>query len=330
MKKILLAAMAALAITGCSQNEEFEAPAQKAEISFNTAVTRAVEMNTSALKQEGFQVYAYNTGTNDMSTEIALSDSPWIKGLASFDSNSSEWSVAGGPYYWPLTEKLQFFAYSPTTGVSYTEPNGTDKGYPKFTYTVQTDAANQKDLVIASVENKTKVENGVTPAVSLTFKHALTQINIQVIQEDANYTYEVEPTVTISGIKGNGTFTYTGVNTGAWTTGSTDATYTYTLGDITDGSSAITASNALMLIPQDITNAKITIKYKTKKGNSYVFNDKKEIPLAETTPAWGFGTKILYKLTLPVGGEKVKIEGEADKWDTETQGGEKTPETPAA
>ena len=34
MKKILLAVTAALAITGCSQNEEFEAPSQKAEINF--------------------------------------------------------------------------------------------------------------------------------------------------------------------------------------------------------------------------------------------------------------------------------------------------------
>lgn len=41
MKKILLAVTAALAITSCSQNEEFEAPSQKAEINFNTAVTRA-------------------------------------------------------------------------------------------------------------------------------------------------------------------------------------------------------------------------------------------------------------------------------------------------
>jgi len=46
MKKILLAVTAALAITGCSQNEEFEAPSQKAEINFNTAVTRATELDT--------------------------------------------------------------------------------------------------------------------------------------------------------------------------------------------------------------------------------------------------------------------------------------------
>ena len=61
MKKILLAVTAALAITGCSQNEEFEAPSQKAEINFNTAVTRATELDTDGLENSGFQVYAYNT-----------------------------------------------------------------------------------------------------------------------------------------------------------------------------------------------------------------------------------------------------------------------------
>ena len=35
MKKILLAVTAALAITGCSQNEEFDSPSQKAEINFS-------------------------------------------------------------------------------------------------------------------------------------------------------------------------------------------------------------------------------------------------------------------------------------------------------
>lgn len=34
MKKILFAALAALAITSCSQNEEIEAPTQKTEIKF--------------------------------------------------------------------------------------------------------------------------------------------------------------------------------------------------------------------------------------------------------------------------------------------------------
>lgn len=315
MKKILLAIAAVATMTGCTQNEEFENPGQKAEINFSTAVTRATALNTEGLQKAGFQVYAYNTGTTEMSTTAVLPSSAWIAGKATY---TTAWSVAGGPYYWPLDENLQFFAYSPSDGVTYTDPDGT-AGYPKFTYKVETAAATQKDLVISSVLNQTKETDKEAPVVSLNFKHALTQINVQVIKGSTDYTYEfaTDNAVTISGIKGEGTFAYTGTDTGGWTPEGTETTYTYTLGNFTDGTSAIVPGNALMLIPQDITGAKITIKYNTKKGDSYIFKGSKEIPLKSTT-SWAFGTKILYKLTLPVGGEEVKIEAEATDWGAET------------
>lgn len=52
MKKILFAAVAALAITGCSQNEEIEKAAKTAEIGFNAIVkntTRAAVTNMGNL-----------------------------------------------------------------------------------------------------------------------------------------------------------------------------------------------------------------------------------------------------------------------------------------
>ena len=61
MKKILLAVTAALAITGCSQNEEFENAGQNAVINFESIVsnaTRATEMKLDELKTQGFHVYA--------------------------------------------------------------------------------------------------------------------------------------------------------------------------------------------------------------------------------------------------------------------------------
>ena len=54
MKKILFAAVAALAITGCSQNEEIEKAAKTAEIGFNTVVkttTRVTPLDTILEKQ---------------------------------------------------------------------------------------------------------------------------------------------------------------------------------------------------------------------------------------------------------------------------------------
>lgn len=78
MKKILLAVTAALAITSCSQNEEFENEGQKTEINFTTIVskaTRASELKTEGLKTNGgFKVFAYNTKNNDMSAETILGE----------------------------------------------------------------------------------------------------------------------------------------------------------------------------------------------------------------------------------------------------------------
>ena len=57
MKKILLAVTAALAITSCSQNEEFENEGQKAEINFTTIVSKATR--ASELKTEGLKTRRY-------------------------------------------------------------------------------------------------------------------------------------------------------------------------------------------------------------------------------------------------------------------------------
>ncbi len=46
MKKILLALQLALAITGCSQNEEFENAGQNAEIKIGTSVVTRTPMVT--------------------------------------------------------------------------------------------------------------------------------------------------------------------------------------------------------------------------------------------------------------------------------------------
>ncbi|MFK2368233.1 fimbrillin family protein [Bacteroides fragilis] len=73
MKKILFAAVAALAITGCSQNEEIEKAAKTAEIGFNTVVkttTRVTPLETDNFT--AFHVYGYNIGETEVSNASAF------------------------------------------------------------------------------------------------------------------------------------------------------------------------------------------------------------------------------------------------------------------
>ena len=63
-------------------------------------------------------------------------------------------------------------------------------------------------------------------------------------------------------------------------------------------------NNSLMLYPQSLTDAKITVKYKTEKDNATFFNGSKEVAL---TGEWTNGQSIRYILTLPVGAEKMSV-----------------------
>lgn len=334
MKKILLAVTAALAITGCSQNEEFDNAAQNAEIGFNTIVskaTRASELKTEGLKTNGgFKVFAYNTGENDMAAASVLSSPAFMDDvLVSWNTSTSKWTMApAGPYYWPIDEKLQFFSYSPVANVTYNKPNGTDAGYPSFSYTVP---STQEDLVVAYVNDATK-ENATAGALTLPFKHILTQVNFKLKGKDADYTYKVTA-ITLSGINSAGTFTYAKPITtptsslGSWANSTTPAEYTYEVATYDDFTSAAdltiaTGSNGLMLMPQTLgADAKVEISYSTVYGGKIVFKGTKAVSLKDIV--WNAGDKILYTLSLPGGAEEVTFTPEVSTWNGETSGGEK-------
>ena len=84
MKKVLLAIAAVATITSCSQNEEFENPAQNAEINFSTIVsksTRAVIIENKDFKK--FTAYGYSHGETNFTgvvTSTIMSSAEYTKG----------------------------------------------------------------------------------------------------------------------------------------------------------------------------------------------------------------------------------------------------------
>ena len=312
MKKILLAVTAALAITGCSQNEEFDAPSQKAEINFNTAaVTRATAMVTDNFEQ--FKVYGY-AHTGEFTTETA--SKALVEGVFN-KAEDNKWSEKdSNKFYWPSEGNVTFFAYSPVaeTGTTYTAPVGSN-GYPTIAYTVNDNIANQSDFLVAHATG-----DGTTnkDGISLGFKHALTQIAFKLKGSDSKVNYTVTK-LEMKGIKNTGIYKW---ETGLWenTNGAKNYAIDMTSSALTfaGGGTAIDLTGndkVLMLIPQTPSGAAIEVTY-TATGKALdgttdiVYNNT---PKTVSVPAvqWGVSQRIIFTIALTPG-NTIDISGTVD------------------
>ena len=318
MKKILLVALAAAGMVSCSQNEEIENAGQKAEIRFGTAVsttTRAAVTDLTELKKAdvGFTIYAYNSGSSEMNAVTAGTDMKAFMTGAKATFASTDWNLTGGPYYWPLTDKIQFFAYGNpgTATLAYSAPDASNK-FPSITYTVA-DVAAQTDFVVASALDANKTDDA--SGVSLAFTHALTQINFTIKTADA-LTYKLK-SLSISGVYSKGTYDF---GTSKWTAQAEPATYAHTIDasglEVLQAGKEINA--AWMLMPQTLptTGAAINLTYDIYNKDVQIGDVTSSIDLKETT-AWEPGKKIRYTLTLANGGAKVTfVVPELGAWNT--------------
>lgn len=313
MKQVFFAAMAALAITSCSQNEEITGSDNDSQISFNTIVsksTRATPMVTNNF--DAFTVYGYNTeAAFDGTASLGIA---FMDNVAATKGQDATWTLAGGPYYWPLKGNMQFIAYSPATNVK-NYAIGDPSGFPSFDYTIQ---ASQEDLLAAQTLNATKSAN----AVQLSFSHILTQINFSA-ELEADFTYDITA-IKVIGVNNTGTFTYA-ASKGAWsgTSGAVDYEYAGNFAatatdNVVDLS---TASNALLLMPQTLpAGAKIEIAYKATAttGNKQVtFDGTKEVDIKGVV--WEPGQNIRYKLVLPSDAQSVSFSTLVNGWNGETE-----------
>lgn len=326
MKKILFAALAALVITSCTQNEEIEAPAQKTPISFKTVVgksTRATPMVTADFNN--FKVYAYNTGATDMSGVSNISNKIFMNGVKveKKGTPTPSWTI-DGTYYWPATDKIQFFAYSPEAANITVAWDATAQ-YPSFGYTIKA-AESQEDLLIAQATDMTKA-TVPDDGVALTFQHILTQINFSAKGETDGYKYTIS-SIKIGNVYQTNTYTFAGAVTPTGDWGNTPSSLLSTEADfysyeydeskkeisgITEKSLAKTGG-ALLLLPQTLpTDAAIIVNYSVAdSNNNEIFNGNGEVALTGT---WEKGKSINYILKLSNNGKELKFNPDVtDNW----------------
>ncbi len=267
-------------IIGCNNNEQINfsisTPKWENTDSLSSPKTsRATPITDASLSLSNtFKLIAdKNDGTGIYSTLID-------KEPVSFTNNM--WQTTT-PHYWSgITNKtVNFYAYYPTSisgNISHTVGTA-----PTLSYIAPDDAVNQLDIMTATANNISGSTNISTP---LTFNHIFAAVRFAV--GNNGLPSGTIKSITISGIKNSGTYTFGS----GWTLGSTISLFTVSPSTTITGANGENITSdafTLMMIPQIFTNATITLTYTT--GTSY----KQTI-----SGTWNAGNTYNYNLSKPV------------------------------
>lgn len=348
MKKVILfaaiAALTTVSFSSCSNDDDVVssgAAGAKSIVSFNVNQDNATGTRGTATtaanfldRINDFQVLGYYT---DGSGKYVGAAATPAAGIVIDGDGAGAWTyhTASELQYWP-SGNLDFQAITPSADASFTLANTVDEGHPRLVanVTVPTTVADQKDIMFASA---TAVNNAASGApVSLTFKHALSQVVFSGKVANPTITAVVSE-ITVCNIHNTGTVGYASALTtlSAAATGDPESNFSVGLiegadADATTAARTMTSTTAqnltnlngaLMMIPQtqaawthaapekaiaDATGSYLKIKCKVQDNNSGTWligaasgaNEFEYvyIPFDLTTVAWELGKKYTYTL----------------------------------
>jgi hypothetical protein len=185
-------------------------------------------------------------------------------------------------YYWSgnSNKTVSFYAYYPTDiskDISHTAGST-----PTLLYTVPNDVASQPDIIVASKEN---VAGNTTMSTDLTFNHIFAAVQFSVGSDGLGS--GTISSVSIGDVHDSGTYTFGS----GWTLGTSTRTFTISQPETISGTSGediYSGTYTLMMIPQTISNATVTVTY--SNGST----------LTKTISGmWGTGKTYIYNLSYP-------------------------------
>ncbi len=299
MKRIIILAALAIAITGCYNNpsEYFDA---SEIVTFSTdAVTRGTPIN-DASQLTDIGTFGYYTGQNNW-TDTDLPNRMFNQRLY---RDGSDWKYDGAPVRWDgnsISDLFTFYAYAPfATADNGIVVNGdaNTTGVPTLTYTVPIDVTKQPDLMVAVPRvDITRPSSGY---VSLNMQHALTTIGFQIAGNGERVTG-----IALSGVSMTGTLKTDGGNI-EWTGlgGPEDADFSasinfdagrnYYTATPTMSTGLMADNGYLMMIPQELgSTATIVVTYEN--------GETLEVDI-DPHGGWLPGKKLTYMLTIVQGG----------------------------
>lgn len=256
-----IAAMAALTLVSCSSddlNSVSDNSSKNEAISFDgylgrSAVsvngTRGSVLTIDKLQTKGFGVFGNYNSTGGQNFGFNLFNNQPV----TYSSADKKWTYSPLKY-WPTQGHIDFLAYAPYVK----NTTLTDSG---INFTVEQNAANQKDLLWANATSLTKENKTVT----FNFKHALAKIGYKVqLKDDYTGTTIKLNKITLAGSADGTSKTafykerIINLSTGAWTPSTSDEKLNFEWFTNTDGTKLTTtptdnADNYLFVIPQNFS-----------------------------------------------------------------------------
>lgn len=246
MKKILMALAAAAILAGCSKNEQENVegftPKQIKFTNLNDKLTRAANDGN-----DSYRVYAAWSGGTGwfINDQVSASDVP-----------------SGGPYYWPASGSVDFYAWAPADVAA----TGT---YPTLSIAYEVPANANKDFTIAAPQL------GLTSGtVGLAFSHMLAKITVTAQLHDdlsdAGYQLSTTGLTASLDVQSTGGTIDPTATTPAWASpNSTSATYA--------------GAASYMIMPQSSVGCKVKITAGitiTKNGTTIYSGDLQQYTIA--------------------------------------------------
>lgn len=354
MKKMLFwAAVSAIALTSCVNEENFEGPKPQAQVMrFDAPVMKQTRANVkgeitgvkydvrenfmifSKIYKGAFTGWATSTGIKDFFS--ATGDVATNEGTEG--KESQYWSTAT-TYYWPDHEyNLAFAAYSPAEMIpAPASIKMTEKGLQIADFKTAAEADEQYDLMYTDrVIDRNKSNNG-SSAVPLVFHHALSSIVFSTEKEDENVDYVITEATLSGKFVQEADFNQNIVEADSLTAGTalwenketaTAATYAPEFSDFhvtTTPTQFTMGTSALLLIPQTVPeDAIVTIKYTktTNKGTANADTTENTINVnlslfaqenGNKITTWEMGKRYVYRLAFGQN-KKIYFEPKTEDW----------------
>lgn len=333
----IISILALAILAGCVKVEVDVVPAleEQEEISFNVA-NRAAATKAEFGSDKTFKVFGLYTGSYGYN-EINFSDAVLYMDGVNISKVGGTWKNSSKDYFWPKTGKLSFVAFSPVSaGLQFGSSRNSVLWHKDYivegTYADQTEA---QDLLVSKVNaDQTASANAVT----IEFRHALSQVKFtaKTVDADNALKYEVSiDEIALTSIYNKADYSYDSaadknvwdVNTGS-TTGS--ESFLTSAKVLSTTAEALGTKDAYYVLPQSLTdNAQIYVKYTIKTCNAsgkvldtltVETNVKLNTLGTPTINAWESGKSYTYNLTInPVSNDVITFAPAVADW-TSTEG----------